>query len=81
MLLSMLSRSGIQINKEKSSLTPQHKKTYVGFIVIPHNRIYKLKKDIKRVLSKTSVSARTLARVAGQCIGMTKAIIPGKLLL
>ena len=90
-LLSTLSRLGIQINKEKSSLTPQHKKTYIGFIVsteggapiisIPHNRIYKLKKDIRRVLSKTSVSARTLARVAGQCIAMTKAIIPGKLLL
>ena len=90
-LPSTLSRLGIQINKEKSSLTPQHNKTYIGFIVstegeapiisIPHNRIYKLKKEIKRVLSKTSVSARTLARVAGQCIAMTKAIIPGKLLL
>ena len=89
-LLSMLSRLGIQINKEKSSLTPQHEKTYIGFIVstereapiisIPHIRIYKLKRDIKRVLSKTSVSARTLARVAGQCIALTKAIIPGKLL-
>ena len=90
-LLSMLSRLGIQINMEKSSLTPQHKKTYIGFIVstegetpiisIPHHRIYKLKRDIKRVLSKTSVSSRTLATVAGQCIAMTKAIIPRKLLL
>ena len=90
-LLSTLSRLGFQINKEESSLTPQHKKTHIGFIVstkgeapmisIPHNHIYKLTKDIKRVLSKTLVSARTLARVAGQCIAMTKAIIPEKLLL
>ena len=90
-LLSTLSRLGSQINKEESSLTPQHKKTHIGFIVstkgeapmisIPHNHIYKLTKDIKRVLSKTLVSARTLARVAGQCIAMTKAIIPEKLLL
>ena len=34
-----------------------------------------------KTLNSMHVSARDLAKVAGQCISMTKAIVPGKMLL
>ena len=41
----------------------------------------KLKRSLVGILQKTHSTARMLVRIAGQCIAMTKAIIPGKLLL
>ena len=41
----------------------------------------KLKRCIRYCLKQKRVSARSLARVMGQCISMTKAIVPSKLLL
>ena len=48
---------------------------------IPLNRISKLKRDIARVLNTESIKARFLARLCGQLISFTKAILPTKLLL
>ncbi len=84
---------GFFINFEKSSLLPETQKEHVGYIIstvngdgqvwirIPHKCIRKLKHDIRRLLVKGSGSARQIARVAGQCVSMSRAIVPAKLLL
>ena len=82
---------GWKINEEKSELIPAKERTFVGFIIstignipwirtMPH-KIRKLKRSIVQCLNKITVTARELARVIGQCVAMTKAIVPGKLLL
>ena len=93
LLLSTYSRLGFFINFEKSELSPKTSITFIGYVLnsvgednnpwisIPKARIYKLKRDIKRVLVKGSASSRFIARICGQCISFTKAIVPTKLLL
>lgn len=90
LLLQTLENLGWIINLEKSSLNPETSKEYIGYKIttegqpllkIPNTRIRKLKRSLVGVLQKTHATARLLARIAGQCIAMTKAIIPGKLLL
>ena len=89
-LLKTLRNLGLTVNWEKSSLDPEMTKEFIGYKVctagiptlkIPNARITKLKKTITRVLNLVGVRARVLARIAGQCIAMAKAILPGKLLL
>lgn len=92
-LLRCLSRLGWKINWEKSSLVPDTTKDYIGFtvsscgpdgfprIAIPTQRVRKLRKDIRRLLSRGYISARGLARVTGQCVSMAQAILPAKLML
>ena len=92
-LLSTLTNLGYFINFDKSSLQPEFHKKYIGYIVdtkkvddsvfisIPSDRIKKLKRDIRRTLNKGCVSARSLARITGQCVSMAKAVLPAKLLL
>ena len=46
-----------------------------------HHRITVLKREIRRILRLRTVSARLLARVAGQCISVAWAVSPGKLFL
>lgn len=86
---------GIHVNFDKSDLELSTSKLYVGYIVnsvgkdgnpwikIPNERINKLKRDIRRALSDLSsgIKARFLARICGQCISFTKAMLPTKLLL
>ena len=93
LLLNTYSRLGFFINLEKSELLPKTSISFIGYVLnsvgkdnnpwisIPRDRVYKLKRDIKRVLEKGSSSARFIARICGQCISFTKAIIPTKLLL
>lgn len=81
------------LNFEKCKLVPSTKAQFLGYIIetsresdgiyisIPKERITRVKKDIVRILKKGSATARGLARVAGQCISMMKAILPAKLLL
>ena len=92
-LLDTYSRLGFCINSEKSELVPKTCINFIGYVLnsvgkdnnpwisIPKARIYKLKRDIKRVLDKGCASARFIARICGQCISFTKAILPTKLLL
>lgn len=89
-LIRTLGNFGWFINYEKSSLKPEQKKLFVGYdivtngepiIRIPISRCNKLKKDIRRVIEKQTITARILARVTGQCVSMFKAIAPGKLML
>ena len=51
------------------------------WIEIPKDRIRKVRHDIARVLKRKSVTARGLARITGQLVSMSKAVIPAKLLL
>jgi len=92
-ILRILKLLGWSVNIEKSSLTPETKKTFIGFVIdtakcdngiwleIPKKRITAVKKDIGRALKYKYISARNLARIAGQIISMSKAIIPAKLFL
>ena len=50
-------------------------------IRIEKDRIRKLKKDISRALWYNVITARCLARIAGQYISMCKYVFPAKLLL
>ena len=87
----MLEQLGWTVNWDKSSLTPSLCKFFIGYMIdnskdgtlikTPKDRIMKLRKDIKRVLSTCIASARSLARVAGQCVSMYKCVLPAKLLL
>jgi ribonuclease HI len=90
LLLQTLENLGWIINQEKSSLNPETSKEFIGYKIstdgqpmlkIPNARIRKLKRSLAGILQKTHATARLLARIAGQCISMTKAIVPGKLLL
>lgn len=92
LLLSLLQELGLQVNFEKSSVTPSYSKEYIGYIIcsntdkgvcikIPNRRITKLRHDINVVIKRGYVTARGLARITGQCVSMAKAIIPAKLLL
>ena len=94
--LELLRELGWFVNFPKSSLEPDTRKDYIGFILdtaksennepcvwieIPKQRVSSLRRDIRRGLGKGQLSARALARIAGQCISMSRAVIPAKLLL
>jgi len=92
-LLQTLEKLGINVNYEKSDLEPSYSKEYIGYIIdtvydkefvwlkITQKRITKVKHDISKVIKKGLATARSLAIITGQCISMSKAILPGKLLL
>ena len=93
LLLKSCTDLGLNINWEKSELEPNQTVTYIGYVIssvnpdnlpwikIPHQRIVKLKRDITRALLSSEIKARFLARICGQLISFTKAILPAKLLL
>ncbi len=82
---------GWTINFEKSSLQPSLSKKFIGYIIdntgdnsvirVCPDRVRTLKKDISRALRNNVVTARALARIAGQCVSMSKCVLPAKLLL
>jgi hypothetical protein len=90
-VVQTLTDLGFEINFDKSDVAGGYCIQYIGFnvhtggkvpwITIPKPRIHKLKKDIRHCLKKGFVKARFLARIAGQCVSMCKAVLPGKLLL
>ncbi len=92
-VLDTLCELGFVINYEKSSLVPCTTKEYIGYVFstannddqvwirIPQARIRKLRHDIRRALNSKCITARALARIAGQCVSMCKVILPSKLLL
>lgn len=90
-VLDTLTSLGFQINHEKSCLEPGHVQDYLGYVIdtsgesvilkVPKTRIKKIRSDIRRALSKETIGARTLARIIGQYVATTKAVLPGKLKL
>ena len=90
LVIETLTALGWNINYQKSDLEPSHSKLFLGYIVntesepyleIPSDKCKKLKKDISRILVKQCVQARVLARAAGLCISVVRAVGPGKLML
>lgn len=93
LLLNTLDSLGFFVNKEKSSLIPEFQKEFLGFvltskgksgypeILIPKQKLRKLGHDLSRLLKKSRIEARTLAKIAGVCVSMTSAVLPGKLML
>ena len=76
----------------KMCFTESMEKVFVGFRISTHrkegpwisvlpSKLHKLCQSIITCLSSKVVTARQLARVTGQCISMTKAILPAKLIL
>ena len=43
--------------------------------------VRKFRKDLNRLLAVKRCTKRQLARIAGQCVSMSKAVLPAKLLL
>ena len=92
-VLDVLRRLGFRVNFEKSSLEPSASCDFIGYVIttdnpdgnvwieIPRARVTRLRHDIRLLLNRKLVTARALARVAGQCIAMAKVVLPGKLLL
>lgn len=84
---------GFTLNFEKLSLLHETQKLCIAYIIstvttdgqvwihIPRTRIHKLKHDIRRVVRRGFRTERDLASIAGQCVAMSKAIIPAKLFL
>ena len=93
LFLETLEKLGLMINYDKSMLEPAMAAKFIGYdlrtgpdlefpvIKIPTERIRKLRHDINRTLRSEYVSARFLARICGQCVSMSRAIMPGKLKL
>lgn len=83
---------GWKINWQKCELEPTQEIVFVGYLIstggdqgpwvrVTSAKIHKLRRSILRCLQLRTVTARALARITGQCISMTKAILPTKLLL
>ena len=91
-LVHMLQDLGWKINETKSQLEPSDQCTFVGFdvysigangpwIKVLAVKVKKLRCYLRRVLHNEYVSARMLAKIEGQCVAMTRAVMPGELLL
>ena len=89
--LECLHNLGWNLNLKKCSLTPASTIEYIGFTLdttqgtpclrVPHSKIRKVRKDLRRLLGMAQFSARHLAVCLGQCVSMARAIFPAKLLL
>eukprot|EP00735_Rhodelphis_limneticus_P009037 TRINITY_DN2492_c0_g1::TRINITY_DN2492_c0_g1_i1::g.8884::m.8884 TRINITY_DN2492_c0_g1::TRINITY_DN2492_c0_g1_i1::g.8884 ORF type:complete len:657 (+),score=31.37,sp/Q99315/YG31B_YEAST/24.66/8e-19,RVT_1/PF00078.22/4.8e-17,Dam/PF05869.6/3.1e-05,RNase_H/PF00075.19/0.001 TRINITY_DN2492_c0_g1_i1:1350-3320(+) len=93
LLLGSLASFGWHVNMDKSSLVPAQVAEYLGMIIdcqsepvirIPKAKITTIRHEVGRCLSLDSrgrLSARQLARAVGLCQSVTRAVLPGRLLL
>ena len=90
-MIQTLTDLGWKINFDKSELEPGKCCKFIGFNVhskrpqgpwlqVLAKKLHALKRDIRIVLNKGTVSARFLAKIGGQCVAMMCAILPAKLL-
>ena len=92
-IVNLFTQLGIIINFEKSCLTPATRQEFIGYIIdtakngsaiwieIPRSRIRSVKHNIGHALKSNRINARSLAKIAGQLVSMTKAVVPTKLML
>ena len=86
-VMNLLESLGFVINRKKSCLTPQTRLCYLGFefdssamtLRVPESKIEKLQAEDSRLLSKTVISIRDLARVIGMIVSTFEAFPEGKL--
>ena len=89
--LKTLKGLGLTLNKEKSQLQPQTEAIFVGFKVsigaqgpwlqVTPEKLRKLRCYLNKALTQGTIKARILAKIAGQCVAILRAILPAKLLL
>jgi hypothetical protein len=90
--LDLLCDLGLHISKEKSSLELEQAKEFLGLMVktverpmfyVPSKKKIEVTKEISRLLKKRSelLPARRVARVAGLCISLSRAVGPTRLLM
>lgn len=92
-VLQTIEDLGFVINYKKSELEPVTCIEFIGhlldscgpsgepWIYATKTKLSKLKKDISRALEKGFIQARILAKITGQAIYVSRAILPGKLKL
>ena len=92
LVLETMARLGWTPNLEKCDFSETTHKVFVGFLIsstsdngpwikVLPQKIRKLRRCIVQTLHSHSLTARKLANIAGQCVSMVRAILPGKLLL
>ena len=90
--LKLLRNLGLHISLEKSSLNLEQEKEFLGLLVrtinrlmfhVPHKKKVEVAKEISRMLKRRMepLPARRVARVAGLCISLSKAVGPTRLLM
>lgn len=89
-VLTLLRDLGLHVNFAKSSLAPSHSVVYLGMELstlgrpqfrVPQEKLHKIRHEISRVLRADLVSCRVLARVAGLCVSVLRAVLPGRMFL
>lgn len=83
-VISDVNSSGLTINLEKSSLTPETRKQWLGLIIdtkltmffVPQIKIEKLIDAIDVILKFETVTARSIAKIAGNIASMSLAVGP-----
>ena len=91
-VLQTLENLGWTLNADKCDLMLSTQTQFMGFDIfstgaegpwlkVPRAKIIKLQKCLQQVLKGSSVTGRHLARVAGRCVSMMRAVVPAKLLL
>ena len=91
LVLDTLSDLGLRVNFEKSETSASKTIDYLGYTIssegefpvikVSKERVVRLKKQIRSIIKKESVSVRVLAKTAGLCISTAFAVTPGKLFL
>lgn len=89
-VLTLLRDLGLHVNFEKSSLTPAHTALYLGMEIstlgrpqfrVPQEKLHKIRHELSRALRAETVSYQTLARLAGLCASVLRAVLPGRMFL
>lgn len=91
--LGTLQKLGWFISIEKSNLLPLQKQEFLGMQIntsttpqyqISSKKLHNIKHEVSRILKialKEKVPVRTVARIAGKCIAVTKAVLPLRMFL
>ena len=91
-VLKLLAKLGFHISVEKSSLQLEQEKEFLGLLIkskdrakfcVPQKKKKLVEKEISRLLERVElpIAARRVARVAGLCISLSRAVGPTRLLL
>lgn len=89
-VLTLLCNLGLHVNFAKSSLTPSQTVVYLGMELstkgrpqfrVPQEKLHKIRHEISRALRADTLTCRALMRVAGLCVSVLRAVLPGRMFL